>query len=143
MTNFKKISTLLASIAVLSLSGYAVTSAADPAKLEDDAPVRSLTGDELGFPGPAKLEDGAQSQPAMKRGDKKMDHKGMKSSHMGMDMSKVDMSKISTECQAVLKKMNDHDMKNTEGHDMEKMKAKKAKHKECMAEMKEAMSHEH
>jgi len=60
-----------------------------------------------------------------------------------MDMSKMDMSKISAECQTLLKTMNDHDMKNTEDHDIEKMKATKEKHEKCMAEMKETTAHEH
>ena len=42
-----------------------------------------------------------------------------------------------------MSKMADHDKPMMQGHDAEKMKSKMAKHKKCMAEMKEAMPHEH
>jgi len=90
---------------------------------------------------PKKHEDMSQTEQTQKT-QKTMSHDNHTDMKMEKkDKPKMDMSKISAECQTVLKKMNDHGMKNTEGHDMEKMKTKKAKHEKCMTEMKEAMSH--
>ncbi len=120
MTKITKMPILIAGTAILSFAGFATASYAHPKKHEDMSQTQQTTSHS--------------------------DHKDMKmkDEHKPkMDMSKMDMSKISEKCQTVLKTMNDHDMKNTEGHDMEKMQAKTAKHKECMAEMKQAMPHKH
>ena len=147
MTTFTKFTVLLAGTALLALTACSTAATAHP-KSHDKAQMsekhQGMSHEKMG-----SGHDGMMQQM-------KMDHDKMSK----MDMSKMDMSKLSTECQTMMTKMKakmaekhkdggahsgmkDHDMMKMDGHDSDKMKAKMAKHKKCMAEMKEAMPHSH
>ena len=152
MTNFTKISALLAGAALLTLGACSTASSANDHKAKMQAKHQMM----------ANGDKNSEHKDMMQK--MKMDHDMMAK----MDMSKMDMSKISTECQTMMAKMKtkmaekhkdgkmhsgmkDHDMSKMEGHEMsmmkdhdpEKMQTMMAKHKKCMAEMKEAMPHGH
>lgn len=137
MTTLTKLSALVLGTTLLTLTAYSTVASAHPK--EDHAKK------------PAKHQ--------MMEGG----HKDMKKMEHDM-MSKMDMSKLSAECQAMVTTMKtkmpekhkggdmkEHDMSNKEGHNMnmmkdqgsDEMKAKMATHKKCMAEMEETTPHEH
>ncbi len=150
MTTFIKIPTLVIGGALLTLTACSTAAASGPAK-----------GEHGQKPHKHQMMDGEHMEMMQQM---KSDHNMMSK----MDMSKMDMSKLSSECQTMMSKMKtkmaekhkngskhsdmkqhdmaqqgDHDMGMMKDHDSEKMKAKMAAHKKCMAEMKEAMPHQH
>jgi len=154
MTNFTKLSAVVLGGTLLTLTAFSAVASAHPKGQDAEMPAKHRTMD-------GKHKDMMEQR--------KMDHDMMSK----MDMSKMDMSKLSGECQTMMTKMKtkmaekhadgekhsemkdhdmskkDHDMSKTgdhekmKDHSSEKMKAKMATHKTCMAEMKEAMPHEH
>ncbi len=143
MTNFIRISALIAGASLLTLAACSTASPAKEQNAHAHAKHQGMDG----------KHEGMMQQM-------KADHEMMSK----MDMSKMDMSKLSPECQTMMTKMktkmadkhksgnmDDHHKTGMKGHDMSKMKnhdsasmqAKMEKHKQCMAEMKEAMPHGH
>ena len=145
MTKLTKLSTVLAGSALLILASCSTASPANNNQTSNQAKHQMMDGKH-------------QAEMAQM----KKDHQMM----MKMDMSKMDMSKLSTECQTMMTKMKtkmadkhkdgamqagmkDHDMSKMKekgmmrDHDPEQMKTMMAKHKKCMAEMKEALPGKH
>ncbi len=141
MTHLTKISALVAGAALLTLGAY---SAASPAQNHKAHP-------------PKKHQMPKEHQ--MMNGEHENMMQQMKNDHdmmSKMDISKMDMSKLSSECQTMMSKAKMADAHKdgdghsgqkgheaAQGHDPETMQAKMTKHKKCMAEVKHAMPHTH
>jgi len=156
MTSFTKTAALVAGTALLTLAAFSTASAEGPKHKHQ-----------------ASAQNHQMMAHNHKDGDHKGMMQQMKMDHdmmSKMDMSTMDVTKLSTECQTMMtkmkakmadkhkdggmhgqhkggmeghdmSKMGDHDM--MKDHDPEKMQTMMAKHKKCMAEMKEAMPHSH
>lgn len=159
MTKFIKISALLAGAALLTLAACSTAS-----QSQDKQAKMQANHQMMGAEHKAKMVQMKQEHQMMM----KMDMSKMDMSKLSPECQAM-MSKMKTKMAqkhkdgAMHKDMKDHDMSKMEGHDMmkmgdggmmkdgnmmknhdpEKMKTMMAKHKKCMAEMKEAMPHEH
>jgi hypothetical protein len=149
MTSFTRLSAFIAGTTLLALAACSTATPAKDPKTNMQAKHQMMGGEHSDM-----------------MAQMKMDHAMMSK----MDMSTMDMSKLSPECQTMMTKMKSkmagkhkdggmhaqhksgmegHDMSKMGDHDMmkdhdpEKMQTMMAKHKKCMAEMKEAMPHGH
>ena len=120
MTNFTKLSALLAGAALLALTACSTVSPENEHNAKMQAKHQMMANDHTS----------AEHKSMMQK--MKMDHDMMAK----MDMSKIDMARLSPECQTMMKKGEMGMMKD---HNFEKMKAMMAKHKKCMAEMKASL----
>ena len=155
MTSFTKLSALIAGTALLTLTACSTATPTKDPKTNMQAKHQMMGGDHSDMMAQMKLDH----QMMMKMDMSKMDMSKLSTECQTM------MTKMKTKMAEKHKDgaahagMKDHDMSNVgdhdmskmdgqnmemmKGHDADKMKAKMAKHKQCMAEMKEAMPHSH
>ncbi|GEM_PF-2086222 len=171
MTKFTNLSTVLAGTAILILAGCSTATSAHDKQADMQAKHQMMDGKHQGMMARMKQDHqmmmkmdmskmdmsklSPECQTMMSRMKAKMAQKHKNGAmHEGMkdhDMSKMkghNMMKMGDGMKMGKgMKMGDGGMmkdgKMMKDHDPEKMKAMMAKHKKCMAEMKEAMPHEH
>ncbi|PCI53069.1 MAG: hypothetical protein COB36_13280 [Alphaproteobacteria bacterium] len=161
MTNFTKLSALILGGSLLTLAACSTATPAQSAKGAEpnmQAKHQMMNGEHRNMMQQMKMDHDMMSKMDMSKMDtsklsaecqtmvSKMKTKMAdkhKDGSMHSGMKDHDMSKMKDHDMSKMKNNKDHDMGMMNDHDSEKMKAKMATHKQCMAEMKEAMPHSH